>query len=164
MIIGTERRLTVRLTAVAAACALVLALAGCPGSRQLEAGPQDQLPHGLPDAGDIADAGPADAGAVTDAGGSTKTFIFSPPAGDPGQNDVWLVSGVVSGKTLTVRLGTGGLPDVYGLYFRLTYDPEVLAFQALTPSPKFPVGTHTRTAAAPVRRCTSNVPEPGDSM
>lgn len=146
MTTGTERSRTVKLAPLAAACAFALALAGCPSSRLLEGGPQDQLPHGSPDAGAVADAGGADAGVVADAGGASKAFIFAPAAGDPGLNDVWIVSGVVSGETLTVRLSTGGLPDVYGLYFRLTYDPAVLAFQALTPSAKFPAGVLSRAA------------------
>ena len=145
MTTGTERSRAVRMTAIAAACALVAALAGCMSSRSLESVPQDQLPHGSPDAG-AADAGAGDAGAVSDAGQADKTFIFTPAPGDPVEYEIRIVSGVVSGDTLTVHLGTGGLPDVYGLYFRLAYDPAVLAFQALTPSIKFPDAAISRAA------------------
>ncbi|MBI5524945.1 MAG: hypothetical protein HY897_01280 [Deltaproteobacteria bacterium] len=121
-----------------AACVACL-LAGCPSNRELETG-GFKAPAG-------ADTGPGDAGAETDSGAAAdaatdhRTHVFIPAAGRAAELEVRLVSGFVDQGVLTLKMATGGLRDVFGLYFRLAYDPAVLKFESLAPSNRFPQGS-----------------------
>jgi len=114
-------------------------LAGCPSSRDLETG-AFKAPPG-------ADAGPADSGAETDSGAAAdaatehRSHVFIPAPGRAAELEIKLVSGVVDNGVLTLKMATGGLRDVFGLYFRLAYDPAVLKFDSLIPSSLFPQGS-----------------------
>ena len=141
-----ERSRAVRITLAAVLCAVAIVLCACPATRDLENVTGKEFPHGSTDTGG-ADTGPADSGVLPDAGGVvTKAFVFTPAAGVPTEGEVRIVSGSVKGDVLTVHLGTGGFSDVYGMYFRLTYDPAVLTFKAIMPNPKFPADGLVRTA------------------
>ena len=97
---------------------IALVLCACPANRSFETGPEQELPHGSTDTGAAVDAGLGDAGVVPDAGQPSKSFVYRPVEGDPGESEVRIVSGFVSGDTFTIQLGTGGFSDLYGMYFR----------------------------------------------
>lgn len=83
----------------------------------------------------------------------------------PPNADVFLRLVTLDEQSLTLEVVGNGITDLYGLAFRLYYDPEVLDFTEMTPATAWPADSisaaHETTTGTLVAAITNRGPSPG---